>query len=530
VAETPDPPGVRSRLAVKLALWLAIVTMGVSALVGYFFLHFQQNYFEREVRRDAEGYTELIWRGTRYAMLQNDPETLSQLIRDMTYAPRVLSLRITDPDGLVRYSANADEIGEKIDMSGDVTRFISGAGPGRTLVSVRVIENHADCSTAACHAHPPDQTRLGVIEAGLTLSELETRQAQLRNRAIWVSVVAAILVCAVGVGFLWRSVHRPVNELAKGTRRLAKGDLEYRIPIRSGDELGLLATSFNRMTTELASAREELAEWAGILQDRVQQKTEELERVNASLITNERMVTVGKVAAMVAHEVNSPLFAMLTYAKLARKQLASCDIAFETRAEINRHLELIEQESKRCGAITRELLQLARVRPAGAEGHVEQAGMNLLAEKALRLVRLQLDRQSITVRTAFAEDLPTVRCDPGEIEQALIALLVNAADSMPEGGEIELETSRNGEADACKIRLRDTGTGIAQEHLPHIFEAFFTTKEARHRTGLGLAIAKSIVERHGGSITVESVPKEGTEFIVTLPFRRNGSPQGGKQC
>lgn len=525
-----DPFSVRFRLAVKLALWLATVTLLVFFLFGFLILQVQQRHFESEVLREAEGFGELIRQGTRHAMLHNDRETLTQLILDLSGDSRVRNLRITDPKGLVRYSADANEIGDTIDVTGEATRFTDAPGSGRTLVSTNPILNQPDCSSAACHAHPPGQPSLGVIQTGLSLSDLDARQAQLRRRVTWMSALAALLVCSAGVVFVWTSVHRPVSELAEGTRRLSEGDLDYRLPIRSRDELGLLAASFNRMAAELGSAREELSDWAGTLRDRVREKSEELERLNASLINNERMVTLGKVAAMVAHEVNSPLFAMLTYAKLARKQLAAADMDDSAREEIAKHVELIEQESMRCGGITRELLQLARMRPAGPEGRTELADLKTLAERALRLVRHQFERQSIQVRAAFADDLPTVECDPGEIEQAFLALLVNAADAMPNGGHLEVATSRNGTSDGCSVRLRDTGTGIAPEHLPHIFEAFFTTKEERHRTGLGLPIAKSIVERHGGSITVDSAPNRGTEFTVTLPFRRGGKSQGDKQC
>jgi len=530
VVDTLDLARVRFSLAVKLALWLSLATLAVFFLFVYLLFQFQQGYFEGEVRREAQGFSELIRQGTRHSMLENDREMLAQLISELSRDSRVRSLRIANEDGLVVYSAVEGEIGERLELASDEIQFTQGPGGGRTLVSTLAIENQPDCSTASCHAHSPDQSQLGVIQTGLSLAELDAGQSELRDRVIWISVLAALMVCGAGSAFVWRRVYRPVDELLAGTRELARGNLDYRVPIRSRDQIGVLATSFNRMASELGYAREELSAWAGTLRDRVREKTEEMESLNASLITNERMVNLGKVAAMVAHEVNSPLFAMLTYAKLARKQLASAELDAEVKAELTQHIELIEQESMRCGAITRELLQLARMRPAGVEGRTESVDLKAIAEQALRLVGHQLDRQSITVRTSFEKGLPNVQCDPGEIEQALLALLLNAADAMPNGGQLSLVTSRNGSGDSCLILLRDSGAGIAPENLPHIFEAFFTTKETGHRTGLGLPIAKSILERHGGSITVESAPNEGTEFIVMLPFHRDGGPQGENQC
>jgi len=140
-----------------------------------------------------------------------------------------------------------------------------------------------------------------------------------------------------------------------------------------------------------------------------------------------------------------------------------------------------------------------------------------VVDRCLMLVRHQLDLGGVELQVKCAEDLPRVPCDPAQIEQVLIALIMNAIDAMPRGGNLWLETQMHGDAGTIVIRVRDDGAGIAPDILPHIFEPFLTTKETGHGVGLGLAISRGIVERHNGSIEVESDLGRGTTFTITLP-------------
>jgi len=315
------------------------------------------------------------------------------------------------------------------------------------------------------------------------------------------------MIWLVSVVFIWGVVHRPVKELIAGTHRVADGDLDYRLPVRSNDELSDLAASFNKMTAEVSGAHAEIEE-------RVRRKTAELDQAHRSLLASEKMASIGKLAATVAHEVNNPLFGILTYARLTLKEVEKGPAG--TRAEMAENLRIIERESKRCGDIMRNLLTFARQAPS----HREPNDLNVLIGRALVLVRHQAELLGIELRTHLSQDLPPVSCDPGQIQQVVLVLLVNATEAMPHGGVLEVATETDSAAGHARIRVRDTGSGIQPEVLSQIFDPFFTTKEDQQRTGLGLAVARSIIEQHGGEIAVESTPGKGTEFVVTLPAPR----------
>ena len=231
-------------------------------------------------------------------------------------------------------------------------------------------------------------------------------------------------------------------------------------------------------------------------------------------MAREKMVSLGKLAATVAHEVNNPLAGILTYARLVIKKLnkLSCDPA--DRSEMIENLLTIERESRRCGDLMRNLLTFARQNPSRRELN----DLNLLVRDALVLVHHQLELKGIELRENLLVNLPPVRCDSGQIRQVVLALVVNAVEAMPDGGVLEVSTEIAPDGQTVCLRVLDTGVGIPAEVLPHIFDPFFTTKETQQSTGLGLAVAHSIVEQHGGEIVVNSTPGKGSEFRVRLPL------------
>jgi two-component system NtrC family sensor kinase len=274
--------------------------------------------------------------------------------------------------------------------------------------------------------------------------------------------------------------------------------------VRSDDELGDLAASFNKMTEEVAGAH-------GEIEAQVRQKTAELEHAYETLLRTEKMASIGKLAATVAHEINNPLFGILTYARLVLRELNKQE--FPGRAELTEQLETIERESKRCGDLVKNLLTFGRQAPSRREPN----DVNTVIRRAVALVRHTLELHSIELTEDLAAELPAVECDANQIQQAILVLLVNASEAMPKGGSLSVSTYIDAASEQVLIRVKDTGTGIRPEVLTHIFEPFFTTKENQLRTGLGLAVAHSIVEQHGGEISVRSTPGEGTEFSVALP-------------
>jgi two-component system, NtrC family, sensor kinase len=472
----------------------------------------------------------VIERSTRYQMLHNDREALYHIIGAFGSEPGIRRVRIFNEEGRISFSTERAEVDRVVDKraeacfachsSGspltrlarpDRARVFTDANGERLMGMIKAIENRPDCSNAACHAHPESRRILGVIDANVSLADVDLQLAQHRRHLVGFTISAMILSCLGSALFIWLFVHRPVKELMAGTHRVAGGDLGYRLPVRSQDELGDLAESFNKMTADLAAAQAEITAWTQTLEERVEKKTEELARAHDSLVDSEKMASLGKLAATVAHEVNNPLFGILTYARLVLKAVEKSAPEGPQRAEMIEHLRIIERESRRCGDIMKNLLTFARQAPS------ERAlrDVNTLVERAMALVRHQYELQGIVLERRLAEPSAAAFCNAGQVQQVALAILVNAADAMPNGGQVTVSTTLA--TDYCELSIRDDGPGIPPDVLPHIFDPFFTTKEEQLRTGLGLAVARNIVEQHGGLIQARSKPGQGTEFLIRLP-------------
>jgi two-component system NtrC family sensor kinase len=514
---------IRIGLAAKLAVCLVASTVGFVALFGYLNLRDQRRHSENLILQAADRITDVILRSTHYEMLHNDREALYNIIKQIGSEPGIRRIRIFNKEGRISFSTDSGEVNRVVDKGAeacygchaqqapltkldrpDRARTFQDAEGRRVLGVIRPIENAPGCSNSGCHAHRPSQRVLGVIDANLSLDAIDAQTAEHQAHLIGFTALAVVLVSVVSMVFIWAVVYRPVKELIAGTHRVAGGELEYRLPVRAEDELGDLAASFNKMTAELAEIHAEIEE-------RVERKTRELARAQRSLLGSEKMASIGKLAATVAHEINNPLFGILTYARLVSREVEKHD--FAERGEVLEQLRTIERESRRCGDLVKNLLTFARQAPSNREMN----DVNVLARRALTLVRHKLELQNIELVERLQEGAPAVSCDAGQVQQVILVLLVNAAEAMPNGGRLELETAVDAASGQFAIRVRDTGSGIPAEVLPSIFDPFFTTKEDQQRTGLGLAVARSIIEQHGGEIAVESRVGEGSEFAVRLP-------------
>jgi len=325
------------------------------------------------------------------------------------------------------------------------------------------------------------------------------------------TAVGLIAVVFLSGLFVWIVVHNPLRELKTGTERIATGDLGYQIPVHSQDEVGELAHSFNEMSNRLQVAQAEITAWARTLEDRVAEKTRELKQAHQRMLHVEKMATIGKMAAVVAHEINNPLSGILTYSKLVKRWIQNQAAGAPRKDEIDSSLDLIASESKRCGELVKNLLSFSRVSPM----NLAWCDLNQVIDRCIRLVEHKMELGGIQLNLDLAADLPPAHCDPAQIEQVVLAMVINAIDAMPQEGNLWINTRLKADA-TIELVIRDDGVGIPAEHLPHIFEPFYTTKESGG-SGLGLAISQNIVERHGGHIEVNSVVGQGTTFKIVLP-------------
>jgi two-component system NtrC family sensor kinase len=525
---------IRLGLAAKLALCVIAGTAAFFALFGIINLRAEQRFSQDLVEQAANRITDLIVRSTHYQMLHNDRDALLNMIHEVGTELGIQRIRILNQDGLVIYSTDSKELGAPVDKGAegcvrchaqsaplarldrrDHTRYFTDKHGQRVLAAMREIENAPECSNGACHVHDARKSVLGVIDTTLSLATVDRQIRTHRAHLTWFLVGAILFGCGAALLFMWVVVRRPVKELSAGMHRVAAGDLEYRLPVRWDDELGDLAATFNKMTAEVDGVQAKIEEQAP-------PKTAELERVHKTLLRSEKMASIGKLAATVAHEINNPLFGILTYARLVLRELLKHEIP--GRDELAEQLQTIERESKRCGDLVKNLLTFSRQAPSVRQPN----DLNTVVHRAVLLVKHKLEMQNIELQENLAEDLPAVECDANQIQQVVLVLMVNASEAMPKGGRLEITTAFDAPAEQSVVRVKDNGSGIPPDILPRIFDPFFTTKDDVNRTGLGLAVAQGILEQHAGEITVRSAPGAGAEFQVALPVTAAATTGVGK--
>jgi two-component system NtrC family sensor kinase len=501
-------------------------------LYGYWHLRLWRQSQQEMVFQSADRTSDIIWRSTRYSMLRNQREEVFHIINTIGHEAGISRIRIFNKEGQITFSTDPQEVGQFVDKKAeacyachaqaqpltrlnrpDRLRIYKGADGTRVLGLIRPIENEPDCSNAACHGHAAGDQVLGVLDTNLSLASVDRVVARSQRQIAVFTLASIILLSLISAGLIRVTVHNPVRRLTEGTRHVAEGELDYSLPVGSGDELGSLAASFNRMTEQLKKAQEENQQWTRTLEARVQEKTGELERAYHRLVQSEKMASLGKLAAVVAHEVNNPLAGILTYSKLISRLVDKGLENAERRKEVKNDLLEIEGESRRCGAIVKNLLTFARQAPLNPQKN----DLTGVVERCLLLMGHQCDLQQVDVQSRLDPRMPSIYCDAGQIQQVLLALLMNAVEAMPQGGRLKVETAYNPERREARIMVSDDGMGIPEDVLPHIFEPFFTTKAEGNGVGLGLAIAFGIVQQHGGNIEVSSTPQKGTTFTVTLP-------------
>ncbi|MDA0335903.1 MAG: ATP-binding protein [bacterium] len=476
--------------------------------------------------------SDALLRSTRVGMLQNRKADVYEAIRQVGGQKGIERIRIYNKKGAVVFSTVDNERGHIVDKDaeactrchrssgetvarppqGELTRIFAGAEGSRILGLITPVYSEPACAAAGCHPPVAQQQILGVIDMQISLADIDrATNAQTEHFQVQVYVLMLLVAALCGL-FVWRFVHRPVQDLIHGTERLRAGQLDYRIPVRGQSETGRLAASFNEMSAELAAANRQLTEWAHTLEARVEDKTRSLQQAQTKIVHSEKMASLGTLSAVVAHEINNPLSGVLTYAKLVRRLLQDGK-GGARKEDLDTYLSTMIHETKRCGMIVRNLLEFSRQTglPVGA------ANLNEIIERTLFLIGHKLELQQITLQRTLSPELPRVTCDPEQIQQALLALLMNAVEAMPEGGTLTV-ASESVDPGTVSVTIADTGGGIAAEVQPRIFEPFFTTKQDKHGVGLGLSVVYGIVQRHRGDIGVDSSAR-GTRFTLTLPVR-----------
>lgn len=530
-ADPPSATRVRSRswglhrgLGIRLTLLLAVLLTISGTIAAYLSARDLSEELLDQAQLEALRLADTIKRSTRHDMLNTRSDDVTQTVLNIGGQRGIEHVRIYNKTGKIVYSSDPDEIERVVDPTAEAcyqchavaqplthldsplrTRIYRRPKNGRVLAAIDVIYNEPSCATTGCHVAPDEQSVLGVVDVGVSLTDIDARIAEAGTDTLVFGLSATALVCALIGLFVYSFVTHPLRRLLRGIRRVSQGDLESAIPARQHDEIGALSRAFNQMTADLRRARTELEGWAKTLEQQVEERTRDLRIAQAQVVRAEKLSSLGTLAAGVAHELNSPLTGILTFAHLLLQ-----DAKPGTREHDD--LELIVNETQRCASIIRQLLQFSR---EGEPGRKPQDVVEVV-RRALALVEHQAMFHRVKVEVEADENLPPVLCEANQLQQVFLNLLINAAEAMPNGGEVTVRATARA-PDSVVIEVKDTGTGIPERFLDKVFDPFFTSKEVGKGTGLGLSVSYGIVHRHGGTITVQSTEDEGTTFIITLP-------------
>jgi len=420
---------VKLKIGTLAILGVALVTAVVIGAMSWLILTAHRGALIAQLTRSADQLSETIAGTTYHDMLENRRDAIRREIVTVGGQPGIDKVRMFNAAGVITFSSDEAEVGHALDKNAEACYACHAAGEPlqrlsmterariyrapdghRVLGMIRPIHNEPGCWTAACHAHSRDDVVLGVLDVNLSLAGADAMIGRDQRRML----LFAILAIAASSLMLWwlseRLILRPVSALMAGTRKVAQGDLLTAIPATASHELGDLARAFNEMTRRLADAQRQLTQ-------------------------ADKLASVGRLAAGVAHEINNPLTGVLTYASFLEKRVAD-------RPEMRADLEVIVRETKRCREIVRGLLDFARQSPPRRQ----PTDVNEVVRRAVAIVMNQLSLGKVSLEFDLARDLEPLPADANQLQQVVVNLLLNAADASGgeegPGGTIRVRTRR----------------------------------------------------------------------------------------
>lgn len=529
-------PTIYTRVVTIIALSGIIMFIAFNAL----FRTVYANYFNTVLKQSGNNAGAIVEGSLYKSMLENDKSTLHSTLDIINTMPGIDDVNLYDQNDVLAYSSFASDAqnhsnpdcischtdmgdmfsrNEKsyviIDEESDCAMNPNKAGQRHMLIR-RPILNELSCYTADCHAHSKSDEVLGSLIIRMPLKDLDNA---LQRSSVQFLLMALLISGIVVFSLIWftrRRIKMPLLGIIKASEAVSHGEVNARIDIKPDllDDMKMVSMAFNNMLDHIDSATRELENWSRQLEYKVQKKSEELSEAHNELMNVERIASLGKLSASVAHEINNPLSGILVYTKLVHKQLENQDLTPARRQNILNQLKLIETETKRCGDIVKGLLDFSRKDQEGFED--EHLNEIVKGTYDLMLHHVKIADINFIFEIDAKEDL--VRCSANQLKQACIALLVNASEAVSQNGEITLRTL-NPDNKSIQIQISDNGSGISPEDIPHIFEPFFTTKHDASGIGLGLAIVHGIIQNHNGKIEVDSVVGRGTTISITLPLK-----------
>jgi two-component system NtrC family sensor kinase len=516
-------------IAAKLIIATGLLIVIVSFIFWYATLKKQQTDVMSIALKYGGSFITFTKESIYHSMLIHKQEETQRVLKNLGTPEGVERIRIYDHKGKILFRSHEGDVDTNVDKASlactgchlepDKSQALLPAPKkwsvyeneeGETsLKIVSEIPNNQDCYTAKCHAHTKSEDILGFVETDLSLALLDEALFK-QGLALTAYVIVFVLAVSLFLGIInYKIVTNPLEEFARGMKKVAGGDLDYSVQIKVNDEIGVLVNTFNSMIKDLKSAREQRERWTQTLEEEVAKKTEEIKKTQAGLVQTEKLASLGRMAAGVAHEINNPLTGVVTFAHLMKKR-------FPPDSDDAEDVEVIIEQAERCAKIIKNLLTFARATPS-EKGQIH---INNVISRTMQLVKNQEKFHNVKFHLNLADSPFISHGDGTQFQQICLNMFLNAADAMKLRGDITVITHQVKEDGKpyVEIVFTDTGSGIREEDMPKLFEPFFTTKPVDKGTGLGLSVSHGIVKHLGGSIKVESAIGKGTSFFVRLPL------------
>ncbi len=486
------------RLGTKLTLYLSLIIILVLSGYGYLDILGRRDILIRKMKAEVRSTGLTLTVSLEKISPTEDKEYVQGLIDAVSKYERTFGVIAYYQEGKLLFRSHS---------------LTEGIEPYLGLIQRSIQENHPQEEFGAYEKVPifsyafPLQGKGGKCIGGVVILQHTSLVEKEIEKAKWsIFITIFVLICGTLALVLWGTrkwVNQPISKLIEGIRSLAKGNLDQKIDLKGGDELSELAQAFNQMAVDLKKAQERIIREA--------ETKLELER---SLRHSEKLATVGQLASGLAHEIGTPLNIIYGRAELIPRKL-------EDKEEIQKNVNTILLQTERITKIIQQLLGMVRKKKP------EYAALDIstLLDSTLDLLDHQIQRQRVRVVKDWKDNLPPVTGDPDQLQQVFLNLILNAIQSMPEGGTLRLSASskkisKEGLEEAqrqdMEVCVEDTGVGMEREVMQNIFNPFFTTKVTG--TGLGLMVSQGIVRDHEGWIEVESEVGKGSVFKVYLPL------------
>ncbi|SYZ72475.1 putative signal transduction histidine kinase [Candidatus Zixiibacteriota bacterium] len=527
----------------KFVAVVSLVIVVSMLIISGYLIKRQNEIYHQELEKRGRALAANLAYNAEYGVILESKEELENLIKGVALSDDIVYVKIVASDGrvLAEIGRNLTEKAALVPNQSDAeqsdsalfSHYLYRSEAGDDFIELRhqvrtmrkEISKENLGAVAVNHTSGSVYEKIGEVRIGLTLANLNREVSKSQTAAILLTLMVVLSAIIIMTAFV-RIIVRPIESLAEITDKISKGDLSKTVDITWKDEIGMLAMSFNRMIASLKKSQQEIEDYNRTLEEKIIERTCELEGAQAQLIQSEKMAAIGQLAAGVAHELNNPLGGILGYAQFALEKIENKeihDLKPKDMESYKRYLRDIETQSRRCKAIVQNLLKFSRTSQT-----VEflELDINQVLEETLTFIDHQLMMNQVALRKTIDRNIPKTQGNPGQLQQVFTNIIINAMHASKPGSEIAISTRflpPLGEfAGAVEVAVADQGTGISEENLKKIFEPFFTTKEVGKGTGLGLSVSYGIIKEHGGEIRVKSRLGQGSIFTIILPLEKKG--------